>query len=343
MKNILLIFLLFSLPSISYWNNFTKIISNDITLEFVTYDVWTDMFDIKVWLSQTAEPLSTISQQYWAISGINWVFFCPADYSECWGKNYTINERFSSGEDLSFYLDTGERAVFWWDRDSLPFLHQTAKINPNKRDGIFEWLGNFPILYSNWVSMLEHYHDVWLYDRKMSVYLPRHFICSNQGKTKIFFGRSSATSLDNLAPALFDVWCWDGINLDAWASSHFNYNGRELEVWSRKVLDWFFIVPKTFDAQEINAKLNSAMPEITRILKRYPKTSALERINTVREYIKTYRWNIYEEYSQDIYDSEWKINGYTLNITDSQELEKIYLFNLLDKELKNIYREISRY
>jgi len=69
MKKIILAFLLFSLPSISYWNNFTKIVSNDVTLEFITYNVESDMFDIKVWVSETTKSLTDISKEYWAISG----------------------------------------------------------------------------------------------------------------------------------------------------------------------------------------------------------------------------------------------------------------------------------
>jgi len=34
---------------------------------------------------------------------------------------------------------------------------------------------------------------------------PRHFICSNQAKNKIIFGRSSGVSLDNLAPTLQEL------------------------------------------------------------------------------------------------------------------------------------------
>jgi len=342
MKKYILIFILFSLPSISHGNNFTQITSNGIRLEFISYNVGSEDFDIKVWISETAEPLSSISKDYWAISGINGVFFCPADYSRCWGENYTINERFLDGNDLSFYQETGERAVFWWDSNSLPFLYQTAQINPEKRDEIFEWLGNFPILYSNWVNMLEHYHDVWLYDLKMSAKLSRHFICSNKEKTEIFFGKASATSLDDLAPALFNIWCWDGLNLDAGASSHFNYNGRELVVWKRKVLDWFFIVPKNIDIEALNNKIETAMTQVSNIYKRYPTSTALARITIVREYIKAKRADMYNSYSKDIYDKNWDLVWYNLNVTDTESLRLVYIYNVLNIELKKLYNDISK-
>lgn len=340
MKKIILIVLFLSLPSISHGNIFTETISRDIKLKYISYTVGSDVYELRTGISEDAQSLSDISRSYGAISGINGVFFCPADYSACGWKNYTINERFVGGQDLSFYTDTGERAVFWWDSDTVPFLHKTGKINPNKRTDIFEWLWNFPILYSNWVNFLEHYHDVGLYDNKMAANIPRHFICANKDKTEIFFGSSSATSLDGLAPALFDIWCWDGINLDAGASTFFNYNGRELETWARKVLDWFFIVPKWFDAKLIHNKLDSAMPEITRIFKKYPKDKALARITAVREYIKKYRDDNYKKFSREIFDKNWDPNGYTLEVTDTQVLQKIYLFNILDIQLRKLYNDI---
>jgi len=56
----------------------------------------------------------------------------------------------------------------------------------------------------------------------------RHFICSNKEKTHIYIGRTSPTSLDSLAPALYELGCWDAINLDAGDSAHFIYNGRSI-------------------------------------------------------------------------------------------------------------------
>jgi len=341
MKKILGVILLFSLPSISYWNIFTEITSRDITLEYITYKVWSDAYELKTWISDDAKSLSSISKDIWAISGINWVFFCPADYTACNWKSFTINERFINGVDLSFYDDTGERGVFWWDSGTVPFLHQTEKINSDSRSNIFEWLGNFPIIYADGKNMLEYYHDVWLYDSKMSAKMPRHFICSNREKTEIFFGTSSSASLDSLAPALYDIGCWDWLNLDAGASTYFNYNGRELESWSRKILDGFFIVPKWFDAIAINSKLDVAMPEISRVFKRYSKQTALAKITAVREYIKKYRSDNYEKYSQNLYNSDWEINWYNLEVTDITVLQKIYLFNVLDIELRKLYNSIS--
>lgn len=342
MKFIIFLLLLLSLPSISYWNIFTKTISRDITIEYITYEIWNQQYKLKVGISNDVKTLSSLSNDYWAISGINGVFFCPADYSECGWKNFTINERFIDGVDMSFYPDTGERAVFWWDKNFFPFLYKTNSINSNKRVDIHEWLGNFPILYENGINMLEYYHDAWLYDKKMSASVPRNFICSNKDKTEIYFGRTSSTSLDNLAPALFDIWCWDGLNLDAWASSHFNYNGRELWKWSRKILDGFLIIPNWFNTREIHKKIDTAMPKIRTIFMKYPKSRALWKINSVREYIKTQRQGIYEKYSEDIFDKNWSINWYRLEVTDNTDLQKVYTLNIIDSHLHILYNDINK-
>jgi len=337
MRKILLTLALLSLPSIWYWNQFVEILSWDIKLQYINYNIKSDSYDLKTRISIEAKDLSSISRDFWAISGINWAFFCPEDYSTCGGKNYTINERFIEGRDLSFYSDTGERAVFWWDSDTLPFLHQTDKINKDNRWNIFEWLWNFPVLFSNWVNQLEYYHDIWLYDSKMSANMPRHFICSNREKTHIFFWRSTATSLDALAPALYNIGCWDGINLDAWASSHLNYNWRELVVWKRKILDWFFIVPKEFETKDIHTSVDISMRKLVFTLNSYTQQRKIDILLSLREYIKNYRNTIYESYSQDIIDSSWASIWYTLEITDTNSLKTVYTLNLLDMELKKLY------
>jgi hypothetical protein len=61
----------------------------------------------------------------------------------------------------------------------------------------------------------------------------------------------------------------------------------------------------------------------------------------VREYIKENRTKIYEQYSQDIYDVNGNLNWYSLEVTNQKALQRIYLLNILDIKLKNLYKEIS--
>jgi len=115
MKKFFLLVFISTLPSIAFWNIFTQVQIWDIQLEYISYDISSEIYNIKVAISDDAVTLTELSSDYNAISGINWVFFCPEDYTQCNGLNYTINERFLDGEDLSFYPDTGERWIFAWD------------------------------------------------------------------------------------------------------------------------------------------------------------------------------------------------------------------------------------
>jgi len=77
--------------------------------------------------------------------------------------------------------------------------------------------------------MLEHYYDVGLIDKKMtSEVLGRHFICSNQEKDTILFGRTGPMGLDQEVGVLLQIGCYDALNLDAGDSSSFIYNARQI-------------------------------------------------------------------------------------------------------------------
>lgn len=334
MKKIILIISLLFIPNIAQANVFTKTEIQGIWFQYIRYDIHSDIYEINAVVSDSVKPLDELAIWENALSAINGVFFCPADYPECDGKNFTINERFIDGEDLSFYPDSWDRWVFWWDKNWVPILFQTGKIAPNERENIYEWLGNFPILYANWVNMLEYYHDVWLYDMKMKLPAYRHFICTNKEKSHIIFGRTSPTSLDSLAPALYELWCWDALNLDAGNSAQFLYNGRMLAKWSRNILDGFTISHKEIDVQKLEDKLNTLFTQVEKQYLRYPKRIAIERLNNFLIVIPKLRNDIYEAYSEDIFDTEWNIIGYTAEITSVSELKRLYMINWLEKRIK---------
>ena len=337
MKKIFIIFI-FCIPNFVSANVFTKTQIQDIWFQYISYNVWSELYQINTVISDDVSPLSDLAISNNAITAINWVFFCPADYPQCQGKNYTINERFLNGEDLSFYPDTGDRWIFWWDREWVPLLHQTGKINPEDRWNIYEWLGNFPILYADGKNMLEYYHDVWLYDNKMKFPAYRHFICSNKEKTHIYIGRTSPTSLDSLAPALYELGCWDAINLDAGNSAHFIYNGRSIAQWSRNILDGFTISHKDINVSELEEKLDTLMSQVIKQYKKYPPRSVIKRLESFLKIIPKIRTEIYEQYSEDILDIEWNIIGYTTEITSLSDLKRIYMINGLEKRIK-LYRD----
>lgn len=342
MKKIFFIFLVTFFPNFVYANIFTKTQIWNIWFQYVTYDISSEVYEINAVIShEDVSPLSELALSQNALTAINGVFFCPADYSQCNGNNYTINERFIDGEDLSFYDNTGDRWVFWWTEAGFPILHQTGKIRENEREYIYEGLGNFPILISDGKNMLEHYHDVWLYDNKMRFPAYRHFICSNKDKTQIIFGRSSPTSLDNLTPSLYKIWCWDALNLDAWNSAQLLYNGRYIAQWPRNILDGFTISHKDVNVLELETKLNTLFQQVEKQYRRYPKRIAIERLNGFILVIPKLRTEIYEKYSEDITNEHGEIIWYTTEITDLAELKRIYMINGLEVRIKKLKNSLE--
>ncbi len=183
--------------------------------------------------------------------------------------------------------------------------------------------------------MLEYYHDVWLYDRKMSAAQTRHYICSNKSWSEIYFWSSSATSLDWLAPALYDIGCYNALNLDAWASTQFLYNGRKLASASRNILDWFVI-----SHREINIwKIEEEMMQLVSLLEsRIRRWWNIQKSNQTRDRLVwalvEARNQIYNKSSVDMYSESWVYLWYRLEVREKSELERVYRINKLERSLR---------
>lgn len=335
--------LFLDLPSIWHANTFTSKKINNITIKYVTYEINSDEYTLKVSTSDTAEDLSSLLVGNNALTGINGVFFCPADYTRCKGKNYTINERFKNGEDLSVYTDTGERWVFSWNKDMKPFIFKTHDIETIPRTEIFEWLGNYPILLVNDINTLPYYEKKWLLDKKMTSSLPRHFICSNSEKTKIMFWRTSAISLPLLPAVLTKIWCSDALNLDAGASSQFIYNGKYLVKWRRNIIDGFTLSHNAINTQEIRSKVHIFEHYLSKRLEGKDNISALLLLEKYQKLFKKLRTEIYEKNSSDILSDSGENIGYEIEIKEISTLEEVYMLNLLEQKIQELqykYRQL---
>jgi len=322
-------------------NTFQNIVVNWITFNNVVYDINDDDYKIHVAISDSETNIDDLAKQQNAITWINGIFFCPKDYTVCNWKSSTINERIVNWVDYSFYPDSWERWIFWWDKDWVPLLHQTNRINADSRADIFEGMWNFPILFANGISQLEHYHDVWLYDNKMKSAMKRHYICSNKDKTQITFGSTSAASLNDLTPALYELGCWDAINLDAWNSSQFLYNGRRLEYSWRNILDGFVVERVWLNVSNEEMKIDKIMKILAPAFKKASLSNANIRIDAVLWAIKTARSKIYEENSIDTYDNNWNNIGYTIDIKSLKTHTRVYLLNRLERELQIFQKDLN--
>lgn len=334
--------LLLFVPSFVYWNIFTQIKIDTHTLQYITYPINSEEYNIHVGISSEGSTLREILGDYGGVSGINGVFFCPADYSQCKGKNYTINERFIEGREISTYDDTGERVVFWWDESEIPFLHQTNSINSEKRWNIYEWFANFPLLLQSWENKLEHYYDIGLIGKKMRSPITRHFICTNQERNEIIFGRVHKATLDDVVKVIWKIGCYDAINLDAWNSSAFIYNGRNIVGPGRDILDGVVITRNNVDTKKIHANVKNVFKKIESIyLKKRNKTKAIEQLQAYRTSITQLRTNIYKKYSRDVIDTQGDTIWYTVEVKNRRVFTHIYLLNLIDHEIKILIQKLK--
>lgn len=345
MKKILKILFLFSLcfllsSNFVSANNFIEKEINWYKFKVVKYDLKSSDFIFKVWVNPDwdATSLRKLMEENNWISAVNWVYFCPADYSECKWKDFTINERYVEWKKIAWYDDTWERVVFALDKNNIPFLFQTNKVNADKENEIYNWLWNFPLLLQDWKNMIERYWDVNLIDLKMKAKMQRNFVCSDKEKKYLYFWYTSAIEMNELPYNLALFWCYDAINLDAWKTSAMIYNSRYI-IWpGRDLLDGIIIERKWLDTKELVSKLEKVREKIYKNLKTKPIWKQIKYLDDLSKKLVNTRSNIYELNSVDLFDENWKNIWYEINVNSLNNLKKLYIINYLDKvvyELKN--------
>ena len=352
LKNIIIIIFIFTI----FWIN--NIFANTLIektvlwykVKIIEYSTDSKLYDIKIWVHPwNWWSLRSIMWEVGWITGINWVFECPKDYSACWWKNYTINERYVNWEKKATYKSTWDRVVFAWDRNIQPFLFQTDKINKDKENEIWEGFANHPLLLKDWIPQTEKYHDLGLIDYKMKLNWTRNFICSNKLWDKIYFWLVYNTDIDNLALILKEFWCYNAINLDAWYSTSFIYNWEYLTWPQREILDWVFIVPKNINTKKIDIKAKKIAKNILSQIEKYNKNKKIDILKKLNLQLNKSSKNLYKKNQTNIYEIiEWnKIKIWIkTEITNEKTIEKIYLINLLKEyisEIIKIYEEIPEY
>lgn len=319
-------------------------------IKVIEYNLSSNIYDIKVIKTDEAKSLWKLLEENNAITGVNGVFFCPVDYSWCnTTKSFTDSERYIVWEKFASYLTTWDRAVFAWTKDKKPFIFQSWKINMDDEDKIYYWLGNYPLLLSEWKNMLEYYYEAGLIFPKLTYKSTRNFVCSDKEKKNIYFWLVYQATIDELVQVLSEFWCYDALNLDAWASTAFIYNGKYL-VWPqpRDILDAVVIERKWFNVMEIS----QISQKITKILidkmLLHAKNNKQQFIKYVENYIQQWeniKSKIYEKYSTDIYENNfvWENEKvwYKIEMNDLKPLKMVYLFNQILYNLKLIKKEIQ--
>ncbi len=301
------------------------------TVKVIEYDLSSKEYDISIWYSPDATNIRQLMLDNNGTTAINGVFFCPADYSECGWKTFTINEHYIEGEKVAgIYDTTWERVVFWWDKNKVPLLYQTDKINAWKEKDIYEGFANHPLLLKDGENMLEYWYDSFLIDKKMKDSALRNFICSNKEKNHIYFWLVYNVTLDELVPILSKLGCYDALNLDAWKSTAFVYNGKYITWPQRPILDGIIIKRKWLDTSSLDKKAKNTVEKLTRKLRIKTWEYQKKILSDVWKQLNSLKTNIYEKVSSDIKDENWNTNGYRIEIKDLNTLKKIYYINSLN-------------
>lgn len=302
-----------------------------------------DIYDIKISKSDSEDNLKNILSKDNSITWINWVFFCPKDYTECWDKSFTNNERYIKWEKYSTWNDTWDRVVFWWTEEKNPMLFQTDKINENNEEDIYYWFWNHPLLLKDWIPQTEKYRELGLMDNKMKTNSIRNFICSDKDNKYIKFWLVYNINLDNLALLLIKLWCYNALNLDAWYSTAFMYNNRYIYWPWRDILDSISIERKWLNRQKnIDYADKISKQIIEYIFKKDNIDSKILYTEKLIEKLIEIRVNIYKKYNTDILDSNWINIWYKLEINDLKSLKQIIVINQIKYNLEKLNSEILK-
>lgn len=337
-----LIFIVFVFSfNLSFANNYIENRVSGYTFRVIKYDTNSKDYNFKIWVNTdyNATSMRELMEKNNWISAINWVFFCPASYRECWWKNFTLNERYFEWEKIWPYLTTWDRVVFAVDKNTKPFLFQTFKINPEREDDIYYWFANFPLLLQDWESKIQDYYDLWLIDYKMKIRINRNFICSDKSGRFIYSWYVSNIELEKLPEVLLDFWCYNALNLDAWWSWAMLYNARHI-VWPwRDILDWVVIERKWLDTSKLRDLSNKIIENIDKNLKRSTHKEKLDFLDNLSSELVKIRTKMYNKNSRNLYDLEWNKSWYEINMNSIWNLSNMYIINYLNLLIFNLKQE----
>lgn len=339
-KSLIAVFFFIIFTQVTFANNYLEKTIDWYKFRVIKYNTLSPDYIFKIWANPDykATNLRELMEANNWISAVNWVFFCPASYKECWWKNFTKNERYVDWIKIWPEASTWNRVVFGVDKNDKAFLYQTDKINRLDEDKINYWFANFPLLLQNWVSKIKDYSDLWLIDSKMKAKIQRNFICSDKLNRNIYTWYVSAIELEKLPELLIKFWCNDALNLDAWWSSAMIYNSRYI-IWpGRDIMDWVIIERKWLDT----AKIRENSKKIRSIIETRIANKSLDEkiifLDNIQNWLTKIRVKIYNQNSIDIYE-EWKKIWYEINVKNLKKLQTTYMINYLNKSFNELKLE----
>lgn len=206
-------------------------------------------------VSLSGNTLEELTRKVGGETSVNWVFFCPSDYSWCNHQNSTVFERIYMWDPKTystFWPDTWIRWIFGFDRIGNPLFVQNNlsmnwlgyNTNFNKMDDLYFGLSNFPVLLIEWEDVMYWSQDFM--DNKMRTRWTKTFICSTKDWNVVYMWSVWSVNLPELSPFIKrNFGCYNAINLDAGSSLAMVYDGRVIARSPRRqIMDAFVVLTR---------------------------------------------------------------------------------------------------
>ncbi len=200
--------------------------------------------------------LEDLTKKVWWDTGINWTFFCPADYSSCGWVTHSNFERVYlwNGKDYSQTRpNTDVRMIFGFDIDGEPLMVQNnmtempglrSDMNKDRQDDLYFGMSNFTVLLIDWNNLVHANQNY--FDEKMYSRINRNFICYTEDKSTVYMWVVWWINLFELADYIEENFgCYDALALDAWYSAAMVYEWNVIDRSPRReIMDAFVVLDR---------------------------------------------------------------------------------------------------
>lgn len=341
-KIFLTFFFFFSVVSSIQANVYIDTKINEKRVKIIQHEINSEIYKLHFAINNDYEAsrLRTLMEKYNGISAVNGIFFCPADYRECGGKNFTHNERYKNGRKIARDFGTGDRVVYGVDKKNIPLIFQTGVINPENESIIESWFWNFPLLLKDWESYLPYYKEKNLLDWKMKTSGTRNFICNDTQKKYIYFWLVFSASIEEMPDILKKLWCSDALNLDAGKSTAFIYNNRMIAGPGRDILDGIVIERKDLDTKKIRTEIEKVLPLLEKKLNFTNYENRIDLLDQIQRKIKQIRQQAYNKNSITLYNEDREEIGYEIHMDNKNNQYLLYYLHYLSLKLFDLKKKI---
>jgi hypothetical protein len=95
------------------------------------------------------------------------------------------------------------------------------------------------------------------------------------------------------------------------------------------------------NVQSIEKSVEQIMQRVTVYISKYSHQGSQNVLEILLSYISKLRNEVYGAYTTDNYDLKGNYIGYSVEVTSLPDFKKIYIFNILERELKKLKKALN--